>query len=172
MSERGTKTKNAILQEAKRLFMQKGFAAVSMSDVCEAVRLSRGGLYRHFSSTKDIFVALLTSDKNDWEEEMAKAIGADFSVVKMLSYYLEQVYKGILDGEGRLSLATYEFGRTVQDADDFLVKRYAQAVDMMERLLRYGQSRGEILDFDAHAEAEHLVIYTMPSAGLMPLLLS
>lgn len=49
--------------------MQKGFTAVTMSDLCDASGLSRGGLYRHFSSTKDVFVALRTSDKDNWEDE-------------------------------------------------------------------------------------------------------
>lgn len=159
MSQRGIQTKIEILQAAKELFMQKGYVAVTMSDLCEATELSRGGLYRHFSSTKDIFLELLKNDKNDWEEEMRKAIAKEFPATKMLSYYLEQVYKGVFDGEGRLSLAIYEYWRTEQDEDCFLSKRYGSAVDMMEQVLVYGQSCGIFGNFDAHAEAEHMVIF-------------
>lgn len=159
MTQKGIQTKNEILETAKKLFMQKGYIAVTMSDLCDATGLSRGGLYRHFSSTNDVFVALLTSDKDNWEDETQKAIDAGFSAIKMLSYYFEQVIIGISEGEGRLSLAVYEYERSEQDKKGFLSKRYTYAVDMMERILQYGQARGELIDFDTHTEAEHLVIF-------------
>ena len=36
-----------------------GFKQVTMKDICEATQLSRGGLYSHFSSTGEVFKALL-----------------------------------------------------------------------------------------------------------------
>lgn len=159
MAQKGIQTKNEILEAAKKLFIQKGFIAVTMSDFCDATGLSRGGLYRHFPSTKDVFVALLTSEKDNWEDETQKAIKAGFPAIKMLSYYFEQVYVGIPEGEGRLSLAIYEYERSGQDEEGFLAKRYGYAIDMMERLLQYGQSREEFDSFDTRVEAEHLVIF-------------
>lgn len=159
MTQKGIQTKKEILETAKKLFMQKGYIAVTMSDLCDATGLSRGGLYRYFSSTSDVFVALLTSDKDNWEDETQKAIDAGFSAIKMLSYYFDQVNIGISEGEGRLSLAIYEYERNEQDKEGFLSKRYTYAVDMMERILQYGQARGELNDFDTHSEAVHLVIF-------------
>ncbi len=159
MSQRGIQTKNEILKAAKKLFMKKGFVAVTMTDLCEATGLSRGGLYRHFSSTKEIFLALLNNDKDNWEEELQKAVSKDLSAIKMLAFYLEQVYREVVDGEGYFSLAIYEYWRTEQDEDGFLSKRYGSAVTMMEQLLLYGQSNGAFGVFDAHLEAEHMVIF-------------
>lgn len=159
MAQKGLQTKNVILAAAKKIFMQKGYMAVTMSDLCDATGLSRGGLYRHFSSTADVFVALLASDKDNWEEETQKAMAAGFPAMKMLSYYLEQIYTGIFEGEGRLSLATYEYERSGQDQNGFLSGRYIYAVDMMDRVLKYGQSNGEFDNFDTRLKAEHLVIF-------------
>lgn len=159
MAQKGNQTKNKILKAAKQLFMQKGYIAVTMSDLCDASGLSRGGLYRHFSSTDDVFVALLTSDKSNWEDETQKAVSAGFSAVKMLSYYFEQVFASISEGEGRLSLAIYEYGRSGENSNEFLAKRYDDAIDMMEYILQYGQSRGELGGFDTRTEAVHLVIF-------------
>lgn len=156
---KGDKTKNEILQAAKPLFMQKGFAAVSMSDLCSATGLSRGGLYRHFASTDEVFCALLMDDKENWEEEMSKAFNAGISAVQMLSFFFEQVKKDISENAGRLSLATYEYERSGQDKQNFLFKRYESAIEMMEQLLRYGQERKEFHTFETRLEAEHLTIY-------------
>lgn len=170
MADKGNKTRVKIIQAAKALFIEKGYAAVSMSDLCSATGLSRGGLYRHFSSTEEVFSSLLTIDKESWEEEMEKAIQAKTSAIQMIKFFFEQFKKDISENAGRLSLATYEFERSGQDKHDFLHKRYESAVNMMERLLRYGQERGEFSVFEPRLEAEHLTIYLeglkMTSAAL------
>ena len=53
------KNHKAILKESYKLFVSNGFKAVIMRDICEAIGLSRGGLYRHFPSTSEIMKCLL-----------------------------------------------------------------------------------------------------------------
>lgn len=60
MSAKGDKTKELICSEAYKLFAEKGFKEVTMKDICEKTGLSRGGLYRHYSSTEEIFLISLT----------------------------------------------------------------------------------------------------------------
>lgn len=159
MADKGNKTRVKIIQAAKSLFIEKGYAAVTMSDLCLATGLSRGGLYRHFSSTDEVFSSLLMSDKESWEEEMEKAIQSETSAIWMIKFFFEQFKQDISENAGRLSLATYEFERSEQDKHNFLHKRYESAVNMMDQLLRYGQERGEFSIFESRLEAEHLTIY-------------
>ena len=76
MSAKGEKTRESILQASYALFAQKGFKQVTMKDVCEVTNLSRGGLYSHFSSTGELFGALLESvtekDATDFREQIEK----------------------------------------------------------------------------------------------------
>ena len=62
MGGKGTKTKEKIRQQARRLFAEKGFQAVTMSDICERTGLSRGGLYRYYSGTGQIFSEILVEE--------------------------------------------------------------------------------------------------------------
>ncbi len=159
MADKGNQTKSEILRAACLLFCEKGYAGVTMSDICEATGLSRGGLYRHFSSTEEVFTAMLTADKDDWQTEMDRAIKAGIPAHSMLAYFLDQVRESIQNDGGRLSLAIYEFERSGQAKHDFIKKRYSQAVEMMELVLRYGQSRGEFAQFDITTKAEHIVVF-------------
>ncbi len=72
MVQKGDRTKREILQAAQELFSQRGYAVVTMSDLCAATGLSRGGLYRHYSSTEEVFAALLNLVMDDcrrrWKE--------------------------------------------------------------------------------------------------------
>ena len=62
MGSKGMKTREKIRQEAYRLFAQKGFQAVTMTDICEKTGLSRGGLYRYYSGTDQIFSEILSEE--------------------------------------------------------------------------------------------------------------
>ena len=59
MSARGDKTRKDIKEKAYRLFAEKGFKDVTMQDICERTGLSRGGLYRHYESTEQIFLEIV-----------------------------------------------------------------------------------------------------------------
>jgi len=48
-----------ILRVAARLFQQQGYHATSMNDVAAALKLSKGGLYHHFSSKDEILFDLM-----------------------------------------------------------------------------------------------------------------
>lgn len=159
MERKGERTKIEILSIAKTMFSERGFSTITMSDLCTATGLSRGGLYRHFTSTEEVFIAILKADKEDWQMEMKKAMDNEISAIQMMEYYLQQVQNEITNGAGGLSLAIYEFMRNTKTEKDFLNSRYAYALSMMKALLQYGQQRGEFKAFDPQTEAEHLVLF-------------
>lgn len=49
-----------ILQEASRLFRERGFAAVTVADVMKAAGQTHGGFYGHFASKDDLITATVT----------------------------------------------------------------------------------------------------------------
>ena len=55
MGKKGEDTKKLIREKAVSLFARKGFKNVTMKDICSVTGLSRGGLYRHYNSTQQIF---------------------------------------------------------------------------------------------------------------------
>lgn len=159
MPKKGERTKGEILEIAKKIFLKKGFSTISMSDLCKATGLSRGGLYRHFSSTDQVFLGLLEADKDDWQAQLDKAMEQGVSAVQMMEYYLAQIRTGIAEGAGGLSLTIYEFMRNKQTEGGFLDTRYEVGVNMMQALLQYGQERGEFKPCNLQTEAEHIVIF-------------
>ena len=62
---KGSKTADSIRRHAERLFAARGYAAVSMRDIAEAVGLRVGGLYNHFPTKQDILRDLLVGHMDD-----------------------------------------------------------------------------------------------------------
>jgi AcrR family transcriptional regulator len=58
-SERSAATIEGVLGAAQRLFMTRGFDAVSIDEIAAAAGIAKGGFYHHFSSKQSVFEAVL-----------------------------------------------------------------------------------------------------------------
>lgn len=52
-------TKSKIIECSTKLFLDKGFKGVTLSDILKATGLSKGAFYHHFSSKEELFVELM-----------------------------------------------------------------------------------------------------------------
>ena len=61
MTERrpSSERKLEILEAALTLFVQKGYSETRMDDIVQEIGLSKGALYHHFQSKRDLFMALI-----------------------------------------------------------------------------------------------------------------
>ncbi len=60
--------KEKIIQEALKLFSLKGFLSTSVQDIMHETHLSKGGLYNHFKSKDEIFLAVLGEARKIWRQ--------------------------------------------------------------------------------------------------------
>lgn len=152
MGAKGLKTEELIKEKAYALFAKKGFKDVTMTDICEAAGLSRGGLYRHYSSTAEIFKEIISEDSSFNEQisnkESAKAI---------LTEHLNMLEKNILDKEKSLSLAIYEYAGT--DKEGYFDSLNKNNKEQYIKLVKYGIKTEEFYDVDVNQIVEILMFY-------------
>lgn len=153
MSKKGDETKKMILEAATELFGEKGFKDVSMSDICDRTSLSRGGLYRHYSSTTDIFKELISGDDSFDERIRNKE-----SAVSILNSVLKNLEDEIRQSEKSLSLAIYEYASVGDNSKEFL-EIEKKAKKRWKKLIRYGIETGEFNVVDEEAVAEMILYY-------------
>ncbi len=55
---KGERTRAALLDAARRLFVSKGYHGTSMRAIADEAGLALGGIYNHFGTKEDIFVAV------------------------------------------------------------------------------------------------------------------
>ncbi len=150
MGKKGEETKKDIREKATYLFAQKGFKNVTMKDVCFATGLSRGGLYRHYDSTTQIFSEIVNELMSVQDDELSEKMDAGLPAPQILDEILERYRQEMLDNETSLSVAIYEFfSENFSDKqDNLLLKQYQYSVDMWSTFLTYGIGRGEFKDVD------------------------
>ena len=159
MGNKGEKTKQYICKEAYQLFAERGYKNVTMKDICEKTGLSRGGLYRHYASTEQIFSEIVDGfiqmQCNEFSEKIAQHIPA----VKILDDVLLRYSNEMLDNKNSLSLAIYEFysNSEISKTENSVIKQYETSKSMWIELINYGMRNKEFKKVDAEAVFDVIV---------------
>lgn len=155
MGAKGEASRAAIVEAARTLFAEKGFAGVSMSDLCAATGLSRGGLYRHFSSTQEIFAELVRAEQRQACDSLARAKAQGVGARRVLDTFLRARLSQLLDPQ-----RGYDRGEPSAQAEgvrEILAERAQSSVCIVADILRWGVERGEFRCADPEATASHIL---------------
>lgn len=140
MSLKGDKTKQDIREKAYQLFAEKGFKDVTMKDICELTGLSRGGLYRHYESTEQIFLEIVNAFSNQQKSEVLAKIEQRIPATTILEELLTRYAREMIDYQNSISLAIYEFysNPAVSKEDNSVKKQYEISRSTWIELIHYG----------------------------------
>lgn len=64
-------TRRRILDVARRLFVERGYAGTSVQEIAEQVQMTKGSLYYHFSSKEELLHALMAPPLDEHEAFVA-----------------------------------------------------------------------------------------------------
>lgn len=150
------RTREAILSAAYELFAREGFNKITMKDICEATGMSRGGLYSHFGSTREVFEAILQKISQSDGMNFLKEMEAGESAVDILERALSLMRDEMEHAEDSLSLAVYEYACTC--SNDMMEQFNEAGKQKWSELIEYGISRDEfnVVEID---EIVNIVLY-------------
>ena len=150
INKRGEETRQLIKNCAYALFASKGFKQVTMKNICEAAKLSRGGLYCHYGSTQEIFKEIINDFMSQQSDSFSEKITKKQSAKKILEDVLEKYKVEMLDNQSSLSLAIYEYFSIKDNAEtkNELYVQYLASFNAWQNLLEYGIKNGEFNNVD------------------------
>lgn len=87
-------TKQIILYEASKLFMEKGFQATSTRDIAEKAEITQPNLYYHFKTKEEIYIAVLEDLSSTVKKNLEQMVEEDKgdlldSLLSILNYLRE-----------------------------------------------------------------------------------
>jgi AcrR family transcriptional regulator len=71
--QQGTATRRALLDAARTLFGEHGYAATSLDEVARAAKVTKGALYHHYDGKQELFAAVYEQVEREVSERAATA---------------------------------------------------------------------------------------------------
>lgn len=142
MSSKGTATSNRILDIAETLFAQHGFTAVTMKDISEKACLSRGGLYRHYNSTSQIFTAIVEREQQNAFAALNRARAGEIAPELILDVYLKHRLNSLLEKDSCIDIAITEFAVNGENGKTISKKRAKDCLNITTELITMGVENG------------------------------
>lgn len=99
-----TTTKQRILKEALTLFAKKGYEAVSVAQIADAVGIKAPSLYKHYKSKQDIFDAILAEMAERYEKQAASMQMNGVEANQDIALFLKVSEKQLIDMAKQLFL--------------------------------------------------------------------
>lgn len=75
--DQSARTRGALIDAARALFAERGYASTGTEDIVHAAGVTRGALYHHFVDKQDLFEAVYTNLQNDLRDRIRAAARAD-----------------------------------------------------------------------------------------------
>lgn len=160
MGVKGDRTKEDIREKAYRLFVQKGYKDVTMKDICRETGLSRGGLYRHYESTEQIFLEIIDGFSKRQKLKISSKIGQRIPAGIILEELLSGYEREMADSENSLSLAIFEYysNPDVSKRENSVKKQYDASKAAWVELIRYGIANKEFKEVEPEA-VFHMMVF-------------
>lgn len=144
-----------ILDAARRCFIEKGYFPTRVEDIAAEARLSKGGIYFHFDSKRQIFETLVREEYRESAAFLAEASRAegDFGTMlaEMARHYLE-FFRARPDYP-RFFMVMGEMAGRDPEVRKMLAELQAEYTRAIAAVIRKGIESGAVRPLDAEAVA-------------------
>jgi AcrR family transcriptional regulator len=160
-TSRGVRTREAILDAARRVFEERGFTDARISDFVAAAEVSHGTFYNYFDNKREVFAALITESVSS--QLIATRVPPDYAAdpVARIEYTVRR-YAELYVARGRMSVVINQVSSLDEDFRQVRQLIRQEFRDRVERGIRRQQARG-IADADVDPAIAADVIVSMIS---------
>jgi AcrR family transcriptional regulator len=139
--------RDRILREARLLFTNRGYAAVSMQQIADAVGINKATLYHHFRDKDDLFVSVMAEEFRRMTDGVTAAIAEGQTLREQLTRVASHFFAVRHTDFGRLSADLREHVSEARRAE--LMARCAPPWDQVRAAVDRAILAGEARDIDA-----------------------
>ena len=163
------RTRQFIIEKAAPIFNKKGIAGTAISDIMEATKLAKGGVYGNFDSKEEICIEAF----NYLLQTITLAIGQGMEgkvTAKEKLFALLDFYKDRLFNSNRGGCPILNFGTEADDTNPLIKQKVKEAINAAEsrisRLVYEGVISGEFKK-SFNAEIFAIRMFTMIEGAIM-----
>ena len=153
-----------LLEQAERLFMQKGFKAVTMDEIAAAAGISKMTIYNQYQSKENLFLEINLLLISRFNHEVKKAVWKETSTFDRLRVYFEL-------GQQTADQISPAYFKDIYEMP-YLIEKIAAykqqtTLTILWDILKEGSRSGEVQETDHQFVVQLMNVLT---AGLMQLM--
>jgi AcrR family transcriptional regulator len=127
------KATKAIIDEALKVFVKKGYNGTTMTEIAQNIGVSKGTLYQYFDSKEALFEGVLRKGVTDFEDELSLIKKEDVSFLTSKKFYDSLKDMDLLPSS--LALEVLQETLTNQSLNKAVCNSYTSILSSFEQML-------------------------------------
>ncbi len=155
--------KEEIFEAALKCFNKNGYHKTSIDDIADEIGISKGGIYYHFKSKKNLFMELYKSRVNRYFDKVTTSIHEKLTATEQIRYLLkrsEEVFHDHIDVL-RFLLEFVTMGSRDAEIRREVTNTYQNRVETFRRIIQEGIDKGFLKEQDAENASRVLYFLSM-----------
>ncbi|MFH1007498.1 MAG: TetR/AcrR family transcriptional regulator [Candidatus Latescibacterota bacterium] len=150
-----------LLDAAKRMFAQKGYAATTIDEIAQEADFSKGAMYGYFEGKEDLFFSLIQEKLDDIERRSRRVIESSDDPKSKIMDLVETHLAFFEEDKDFFRIIVSEQPRLEMEAEnrlrEHLGERCLRGLDLIEKVMQDGVSAGVLKEIDPRFLATGLV---------------
>lgn len=159
MTAKSTEKRKYILSCAERVFIRYGFNRVTMKNIIEECKISRGGIYLYFSSVDEIFVEVVKRHNKAKIDNIKVSIEKSQNFDQLIDDFFADQKERLLNMDKSLFAAMMEFcfSHKKNSDRDFYTEQFFNTKVIILEMLKFGQKSHAITAKNIDGLAESIM---------------
>lgn len=150
MTSTGLRTIDRLLLAARKLFLERNYADVTMDQICAEADATKGGLYHHFSSKEELYQAMLIADLREKKELFVRSVHTTGSCRERLAKLTSDYLRLPREKRELITLVRRDINIFPEHIRAEMVRAYQEALpQQVQRIVQDGIDQGELAPSDA-----------------------
>jgi len=144
MTRKPTTRKEEIVQTAEILFKKKGYSAVTMRDIAQAMGIKAASLYNHIQSKQEILSDIIMKIGEEFTEGMARIVAMETATsIEKLERIIKLHVKITVENPSRMATMNNDWMHLEEKLEYYLQLR-RDYEESFRQILKQGIEKGEI----------------------------
>ncbi|MES2410288.1 MAG: TetR/AcrR family transcriptional regulator [Bacteroidota bacterium] len=139
-----TDRKTEIITVAAKLFKEKGYSAVTMRDIAQAMDIKAASLYNHIKSKQEILVLIIIEIAEEFTRTMDEVVASDENTIKKIEKIIQLHIDITLLDANALACLNNDWMHLADEQLAYFIKMREDYEENFRTIIKKGIADGEI----------------------------
>jgi AcrR family transcriptional regulator len=154
-----TDRKLEIITIAAQLFKEKGYSAVTMRDIAQAMNIKAASLYNHIKSKQEILVLIIIEIAEEFTNVMNEIVASKTTVVSKIEGVIQLHIDITLRNADALACLNNDWMHLTDDKLNYFIKMRSEYEENFRKIINEGVLNGELKNSN-----QEVVVFSILSA--------